>query len=217
MEKKLDSNYTRRLWAILKKSWRQYPRKQQLYGHLPPISKTIQVRRSRHAGHRWRSKDELINDILLWTPSHGRAKVGRPARTYIQLLCADTGYSLEDLTGAMDDRDRWRERVREVCAGGTTWWWSITPYPLGLHLYRGVKTPNECFDITLNCIWWWGSSLGALWNVKYLFIAITLRSTFTRIGSTCQSPINGSNKTVLSYMVHSIGFQTFLYGHLKLS
>ena len=77
--------------------------------------KTIQVRRTRHAGHCWRSKDELISDILLWSPSHGRAKVGRRARTDIQQLCADTGYSLEDLPGAMDDRDEWRERVREIC------------------------------------------------------------------------------------------------------
>ena len=35
MEKKLDSNYTRMVWAILNKSWRQYPTKRQLYGHLP--------------------------------------------------------------------------------------------------------------------------------------------------------------------------------------
>ena len=114
MKKKLDSNYTRMLRAILNKSWRQHPTKQQLYGHLPPITKTIQVRRARHAGHCWRSKDELIRDILLWTPSHGRAKAWRPARTYIQQLCVDTGYSLEDLPGAMNIRDGWRERVREI-------------------------------------------------------------------------------------------------------
>ena len=79
MEKKLDGNYTRMLWAILNKSWRQHSTKQQLYGHLPPITKTIQVWRTRHAGHCWRSKDELISDVLLWTPSHVRAKARRPA------------------------------------------------------------------------------------------------------------------------------------------
>ena len=68
LEKKLDSNYTRMLHAILSKSWRQHPTKHQLYGHLPPITKTIQVRRTRHAGYCWRSKDELISDVLLWTP-----------------------------------------------------------------------------------------------------------------------------------------------------
>ena len=48
-------------------AWRQHPTRHQLYGHLPPITKTIQVRRTRHPGHCWRSRDELISDVLLWT------------------------------------------------------------------------------------------------------------------------------------------------------
>ena len=64
--KKLDGNYTRMLRAILNKSWRQHPTRHQLYGHLPPITKTIQVRRTRHAGHCWRSRDDLISDVLLY-------------------------------------------------------------------------------------------------------------------------------------------------------
>ena len=123
LEKKLDGNYTRMLQAILNKSWRQHPTKYQLYGHLPPIMKTIKVRLTRHAGHYWRSRDELISDVLLWTPTYGRAKAGRPARTYIQQLCEDTGCSPEDLPEAMNDREKWRERVRDIRASGTTWWW----------------------------------------------------------------------------------------------
>ena len=123
MERKFDGNYTRMLQAILNKSWRQHSTKQQLYGFQPPIMKTIQVRWTRHVGHWWRSGDELISDILQWTPAHGRVKAGRPARTYIQQLCANTGCSLEDLQRAMDDRDRWQERVKEICAGSATWWW----------------------------------------------------------------------------------------------
>ena len=123
LEKKLDGNYTRMLRAILNKSWRQHPTRHQLYGHLPPITKTIQVRRTRHAGHCWRCKDELISDVLLWTPTYGCAKAGRPARTYIQQLCEDTGCNPEDLPEAMNDREKWRERVRDIPAGGTTWWW----------------------------------------------------------------------------------------------
>ena len=123
LEKKLDGNYTRMLRAILNKSWRQHPTKHQLYDHLPPITKTIQVRRTRHAGHCWRSRDELISDVLLWTQEYGWAKAGRPARTYIQQLCEDTGCSLEDLLEAMNDREKWRERVRVIRADGMTWWW----------------------------------------------------------------------------------------------
>ena len=121
LEKKLDGNYTRTLRAILNNSWWQQPTRHQLYGHLPPITKTIQVRRTRHAGHCWRSRNELISDVLLWTPTYGRAKAGRPARTYIQQLCEDTGCSPEDLPEAMNDWEKWRERVRDIRASGTTW------------------------------------------------------------------------------------------------
>ena len=110
MEKKLDSNYTRMLWAILNKSWRQHPTKQQLYGYLPPIMKTIKIRLTRHVGHCSRSRDELISDVLLWTPSHGRAKAGWAAWTYIQQLSVDIGCSPEDLLDAMDNREGWWER-----------------------------------------------------------------------------------------------------------
>ena len=123
LEKTLDGNYTRMLKAILNRSWRQHPTRRQLYGHLPPITKTIQVRRARHAGHCWRSKDELVSDVLLWTPTYGQAKAGRPARTYIQQLCEDTGCNPEDLPEVMNDREKWREMVKDIRAGGTTWWW----------------------------------------------------------------------------------------------
>ena len=119
LEKKLDGNYTRMLRAILNMSWRQHPTRHQLYGHLSPITKTIQVRRTRHVGHCWRSGDELISDVLLWTPTHA----GRPARTYIQQLCEDTGFCLEDLPEAMNNREKWRERVGDIRATSTTWWW----------------------------------------------------------------------------------------------
>ena len=120
LEKKLDGNYTRMLRAIMNKSWRQHPARHQLSGHLPPITKTIQVRRTRHAGHCWRSKDELISDVLLWTPTYGRAKAGRPTRAYIPQLCEDKGCSPEDLPEAMNDREKWRESVRDIRASGTT-------------------------------------------------------------------------------------------------
>ena len=95
--------YTRMLLVILNKSWRQHPTKQQPYGHQSSITKIIKIRRTRHVGHCWRRRDKLISHVLLWTPSHGRAKAGWPARTYIQQPCIDTERSLEDLPGAMDD------------------------------------------------------------------------------------------------------------------
>ena len=125
--------YIWRLFKKFKKSWRQHPTWHQLYGHLPPITKIIQVRQTRDAGYCWRSKNELISDVLLWTPAYGQAKAGRPARTYIQQICEDMGCSTEDLPEVMNDREKWRERFRDIHASGTTswWWWYI---PRNLHL-----------------------------------------------------------------------------------
>ena len=100
----------------MNKSWKQHLTKQQLYNHLPPISKTIQIRRTKYVGHSWKSKNELISDIFLWTPSHGRPSVGWPTRTYLQQFCMDTGCSLENLQGRWMI-DEWRERERERESG----------------------------------------------------------------------------------------------------
>ena len=106
MEKKLDGNYARMLRAILNKSRRLHPTKQQLCENLLSITKTIKVTRSRHVGHCMRSRNELISNMLLWIYSHGRAKAGRPARIYIQQLCADTDCNLEDLQEVMRGGER---------------------------------------------------------------------------------------------------------------
>ena len=66
LEKKLDSYYTRMLRAILNKSWRQHLTRHQLYGHLPPITKDIQVRRTRQLEHTF-SSYVRIRDVALKT------------------------------------------------------------------------------------------------------------------------------------------------------
>ena len=82
IEKKLDVNCTRMLQPILNKSWKQNPTKQQMYGHLSSISKTIQIRRTRHSGHCCRCKNELMSNVFPWTPLHGRASIGGLTKTY---------------------------------------------------------------------------------------------------------------------------------------
>ena len=145
----IDANYT-----YGEKSWRQLhknavsnieqvvePVPHKAAAVWPPttITKTIQVRWTRHAGHCWRSKDKLISDVLLCTPSHGWAKAGWPAWTYIQQLCVDMRCSPEDLPKTMDDREGWRERVRDICADGATWWWLHTS------LYRAIGLMSRVF------------------------------------------------------------------------
>ena len=52
-------------------------------------------------------------DLFTW-PS----KAERPARSFIQQLCANLAYNPEDLPEAMDNRKGWRERVRDIRAEG---------------------------------------------------------------------------------------------------
>ena len=165
LEKKLDGNYIRMLRAILNKSWQQHPTRHQLYGHLPPITKTIQVRRTRHARHCWRSRDELIRDVLLWIPTHSRAKAGRPARTYIQQLCEDTGCCPEDLPRAMNDREEWWERVRDIRATSAIWWWwCVWDIYIYIYIYQIGDTEEngreDAFEVTKVWDEGWGEEGG---------------------------------------------------------
>ena len=81
-----------------------------------------------------RSRDELIRDVPLWTPTYSREKAGQPARTYIQQFGEDKECSPEDLPEAMNDREKWRERVRDIRASGTkqgrahTWCTPMDPH-----------------------------------------------------------------------------------------
>ena len=129
------------LREILNKFWQQHPTKHQLYGHLSPITKTIQVRRTRHW---WRSRDELISDVLLWTPSYGLARAGRPARTYIHQLSEDKGCSPEDLPEAMTDRETWWERVKDIRASGMTRWWGWWWWYIYIYIYRVCVCARVC-------------------------------------------------------------------------
>ena len=168
MEKKLDGNYTRMVREILNKSRKQHSTKPQLYGHLPTITKTIKVRQTRHAGHCWRSRDELISDVLRRIPSYGRTKAGR---TYIQQLCKDSGCNPEDLPEAMNDREKWWERIKDIRAGGTTWWWwwwllCITSNSIKHQLFVIVFNWNH-FEIRLLNL-----------RIDFLFIADFLSSSW---------------------------------------
>ena len=122
--KKLDGNYTRMLRAILNKSWRQHPTRHQLYGHLPPITKTIQVKWTRHAGHCWRSKDKLFNDVLLWTPTYDQLEHTYSSYVRIRDVALKTcqkrwiigrsgerGSAIAVLAAHDDDDDGWTKKL----------------------------------------------------------------------------------------------------------
>ena len=93
------------------------------------------------------AEDELISDVLLWIPTYSRAKAGRPARTYIQQLCEDMGCSPEDLPEVMNDKEKWRERVRDIRASGMTWWWWWWWWCFCLYLYMYMYAIKQQYVI----------------------------------------------------------------------
>ena len=113
-KKNLDGTYTRMLRAILNIDWKTHPTIKQLYGNLPKISNVLRERRMRLAGHAWRNRDELVSDVLLWRPAHGKTRPGRPNKTFIDQLADDASCMEEDLPILMYDRDNWKQRVRRI-------------------------------------------------------------------------------------------------------
>ena len=117
LEKKLHDNYTRMLRAILNKSWRQHPTRHQIYGHLPPIMKTIQTCRTllgkQGRAHKW------------CTPMDPHIWPGKIRTTSSNIHpAAMWGYGTWPWRPARgDEREKWRERIRDIRASGTTWWW----------------------------------------------------------------------------------------------
>ena len=110
VENKLNWTYTRMLRAILNIHWSTHPSKERLYGNLAQITSVIKERRTWFAGHCYRKKGEVVNDLILWTPKHGKAKVGRPSKTYTKQLTEEADCQLEE------DREYWRGRVSMVWA-----------------------------------------------------------------------------------------------------
>ena len=77
-----------------------------MYGHLPPITQTIQVRWTRYAGYCW----EKISTSSEAKFSYGLLHKDAPEWVNLQRhqVYAETGCALEHLKGAMNDRDRER-------------------------------------------------------------------------------------------------------------
>ena len=113
LQKRLDGSYTRLLRASLNVSWKQKLTNKVLYGDIPPVSHIVKERRLRFAGHCFRAKNECISDVLLWKPQHGKRRVGRPAKTFTDLLEEDTGYTTVELEALMAERVVWRDVVRK--------------------------------------------------------------------------------------------------------
>jgi len=107
MERSIDGCYTNLLRRVQNLHWEDHPTLGVIYGSLPRISTVLTSRRLRFAGHCFRSKEELISDLLLWCPI---GTIRSRKLTFLNTLKRETGLEIEELKTAMQDRELWRER-----------------------------------------------------------------------------------------------------------
>ena len=88
--------------------------KQQLYGHLPSIFKTIQDEQiTREIAGEARTNSSVT---FFWGPLNMDVPVLVDQQKLTHLS------SLEDMLRAEDDRDGWKESVKEIRIVRETWW-----------------------------------------------------------------------------------------------
>ena len=109
---RLDGTYTKMLRRIYGIPWQAHVTNRQLYGSLHALTRTIQSRRLKLAGHAVRSK-EPAGQLLLWEPE-GRRRVGRPFITVKSLIQSETDLNDNELRNAMLDRDYWRSNFVKI-------------------------------------------------------------------------------------------------------
>ena len=74
---------------------------------------------------------------------------GPPHMVEQKQLCDDTGCSPEDLPEAMNDSEEWREKVRDIRAGGTTrWWWWL--WYIYIYIYIQISVCNVFFHLKIS-------------------------------------------------------------------
>ena len=97
------------------KHWSQKVTNEVLYGAIEKVSTKIRCRFLKFAGHCLRRDDEVVSDLVLWEPTHGTRRRGRPPESYIRNLERETGIPACEMKVAMMNRDVWRTfTVRET-------------------------------------------------------------------------------------------------------
>ena len=110
LENKLNGAYTRMLRAALNVHWSQRVTNKELYNDLPKITETIRYRRLKFSGHIWRHDQEIAHNLLLWMPTNGKNKRGRPQKTYIDQLI-EVLLQMKELKILIPNREEWKSFI----------------------------------------------------------------------------------------------------------
>ena len=80
-------------------------------------------RHLRFSGHCWRSRNEVVSNLVLWEPKHGQKSIVGQACTFVAVLEGDTGVPRDCSSG-------WRQQV-----------WS----PTSVAVWQHVKPPKQIY------------------------------------------------------------------------
>ena len=107
--------WTRATWFNVVKNvtWGQHSTNEVFIVGLPMISTAVRERCYRSSGHWW-SKNEVVSDLVLREPKHGKRSVRARARTFVDLLEADTAVPRNYSPAATDNWTGWRKRAMGV-------------------------------------------------------------------------------------------------------
>ena len=97
--------------TVLNINWRDHVPNVTLYGDLPRLTDRIAWRRLGIAGHCYRHRELPASQLVLWEPTHGRRKPGRPPTTFLNIVQDDIGATTSaELPACMKDRKDWNLR-----------------------------------------------------------------------------------------------------------
>ena len=119
LESKLNGAYTWMLRAVTNSTWQDHPTNAEVYRDSSPVVDVIRERRTRFVEHSFRSKNELVSDLLLWAPEHGNRRRGRPHKNFIDQLMEDAGCTIEELPGKMNNRGNWKCILHRIRTSST--------------------------------------------------------------------------------------------------
>ena len=72
------------------KHWSQKVTNELLYGTIEKISRKIRRLFLKFSGHCLRRDDDVFSDLVIWEPTHGTIRRGRPSERYINNLERET-------------------------------------------------------------------------------------------------------------------------------
>ena len=103
-----------------------------------PLIHLVRHRQLKFLGHiLWKSKEEPARRYVLYIPTIGKRRPGRPRTSYlnyVQRLLGDNEGAMQEqqIAAFADDRHAWRNLV-VACSAADEWWWWWLPMSLKNH------------------------------------------------------------------------------------